>query len=172
MITIEEFMKVIEYRIKEGQPYQWNIYGPNAHYLNYERGEFSGPSVTISIVFDTRTQKVYEMEVWDGLNTREYRWIHPAYIKAYKKESKRRGLKWRQSLDDREFIDLEVEEDILEKAAAVYKGEEYDTRVIVPLNMTKDEQFMLMDLAHKADMTLNDYVAYIMTQAIEQRKKE
>jgi hypothetical protein len=124
-------------------------------------------SDTICIVFDTVDQTVYEMEAWDYCNEREYRWIHPDYFKAHKKEAKKRGLKHRNSFDDRNFIDLDVEEDILEKARAIFLGEEYDTRVTIQLEIGEENEIMLMRLAHENDMTVNQYVEKILKEEIE-----
>ena len=110
------------------------------------------------------------MQAWDFDAQREYRWIHPDYLEAYRKEAKSRGIKRRKSIDDRKYIDLEVAEDILGKSRSIFLGEEYDTRVIVPLDLEDDLLFQLMKLAHEADMTLNDFVAYILRQEIDKAK--
>jgi hypothetical protein len=168
VITIEDFLRTVDYKITDGDPYLWSCYGPNVRSLDYWNGSHSN-SVSMSIEFDTKDQTVYEMQVWDGANEREYRWIHPNYVKAHKKESKARGVKRRQSIDDRKFIDIDVEEDILSKARAIYLGEDYDTRLIVPLELNDDELFQMMKLAHERDVTLNQLVEQILTEEIARR---
>jgi len=168
MITIEKFLRLVEYKITDSDTYLWSCYGDNVRTLDYWNGSHTD-SVSININFDTKNQTVYEMQAWDGKNEREYRWIHPDFAKAYKKESKKRGLKYRNSIDDRKFIDLEVEEDMLEKAGAIYLGEDYDTRITVPLTLDDDEVFQMMKIAHERDITLNELVEQVLLEEIARR---
>lgn len=169
MITIEDFLKTIEYKITDGDVYLWSSYGPDVRSLDYWNGSHPD-SVSISIYFDTKDQTVYEMQVWDGKNEREYRWIHPDFIKLHKKETKSYGKKFRQSIDGRKFIDIDMPEDILSKAKAIYLGEDYDTRITIPLELDDGEIFKLMQLAHERDITLNQLVEQLLTEEIERRK--
>jgi hypothetical protein len=161
MITIKDFTECIQYKITEGSEYLWKCYGKNPYSLTYWNSG-TGDDVTIFIVFDTKTQQVFEMQAWDGLNRKEYRWIHPGYIEGYAAEAKSRNVDYKQSFDNHKFIDLEVSEDMLEKATAIFSGEIYDERIMVQLDLGKHEQFMLMEMAHEADMTLNEFVEDIL----------
>jgi hypothetical protein len=165
MITIKEFMEVIEYKINDGSEYQWHCYGHNAYHIGHDNIK---TGVSINIVFDTVDQTVYEMQAWDGANGREYRWINPAYATAHDNECLERHVSLHTSCDERNFINLEAEEDILEKAAAIFKGIDYDDRIIVKLNLTEEEECSLMRMAHDKDMSLNKFVEYILKE--EMRK--
>lgn len=167
MITIKDFMECVEYKISDGYEYQWSCYGSNARGLSYTNEELNDSQVTICIVFDTQDQTVYEMQAWDGPNRVEYRWIHPDYIDSHIEEAAQRNVNWEESFDDHKFVDLEVSEDMLEKASAIYNGVDYDTRIIVPLDLNKEDQYQLMKMAHEHDMTLNDFVADILRETIE-----
>lgn len=164
-------MEAIQYKINDGHEYLWRCFGPNARGMGHWNGEYDGNGITVNCVFDTVNQTVYEMQAWDDKNDVQYRWVHPGYIEGQAAEAKRRGIDFYQSYDDRKFIDLEVAEDILEKASAIVAGLEYDKRVIVPLELNNDELFLMMKLAHEKDMTLNNYVEYILTQEINRRKE-
>lgn len=166
MITIDDFMHCIDHCVTSGTKYQWNCYGPNVRYLEHESKE-GHEANTILILFDTIDQTVYEMQAWDYINEREYRWINPDYLEAHKKEAKSRNVKWKQSFDKRKFINLEVEEDILEKSRAIFLGEEYDTRLMVTLNLSYEDEHVLMEMAHEADMTLNHFVEHIMREEMK-----
>jgi hypothetical protein len=161
MITIKDFMECVSYRITDGAEYQWEIFGPNAYCLDYWNGSHDD-GISVSIVFDTKTQLVYEFQAWDYARGNEYRWIHPGYIEGYVAEAERRGVNYRQSYDDNEFTDLDVVEDILEKAAAIVNGEEYDNRIMVTLTLGDDEMYQLMQMAHEADLSLNKFVEHIL----------
>ena len=128
----------------------------------------TGDGTTYSVVFDTKTQFVYSVEAWDYGYGHEYRWTHPGYIESYAAEAKSRGVNYKQSFDDHEFTDLEVPEDIMEKLAAIVAGEEYDDRIMVQLVLDDDNRILLMEMAHEADLSLNQYVEHILRE--EMRK--
>ena len=161
MITIKNFLECIEYRVTEGSEFRWNCYGPNVRCMEYQSKEGHDAN-SILILFDTVNQTVYEMQAWDYNNSREYRWIHPEYVDAYKKESKNRKFSWKKSVDERKFINLDVAEDILEKSKAIFLGKEYDTRTMITLEFDDAELFLLMKMAHDADMTLNKFIEHIL----------
>jgi len=165
MITLKQWMEAANYKISEGSDYGWECFGPNAHRLDAWDGDHNG--VNTSIVFDTENQTVYEATVYDYASPRAYRLINPAYVKKYKKEAKRRGIAWSNAWDDVDYIDLDVDEDWLEKAQAIMSGKEYDERVQVPLILENDQLFELMKLAHERDITLNQLVEDVLVEVIK-----
>ena len=167
MITLKDYMECISYRITEGNEYLWHCYGPNAYSL--DSGSSCGEN-TVSVVFDKATQVVYQMEAWDYANRRTYRWINPDYIDAIKGESEKRNIKFEQSIDNEKFIDIDSVKDMLEKATAISNGEEYDTRLILELNLEDDELFEMMKMAHEMDITFNKFVEHILQEAIDRAK--
>ena len=165
MITLKEFMEICNYRITEGSDYQWECYGPNAYTLDSWNGDQDGHS--FSIYFDTKTQEVYEVQIHDYRNQRAYRMINPEFVKKHKKEAKRREVEYKEAWDDVNYIDLEVDDDWIQKALAVEAGEIYDTRVSVPLVLDRDQMYDLMTMAHERDMTLNELVEFILREEIK-----
>lgn len=165
MITLKEFMEAIQYQITDTDNYLWDCYGPNAKHMEFWNKLHDG-SVIVNCVFDTVDQTVYEVQAWDDTNDVEYRWIHPAYIEGVAGEALRRGVDFFQSIDEKKYIDIEVPEDIMEKAAAMVAGEEYDDRLVVPLDLNQEQEHMLMKLAHEADMSLNQFVEFILCKKI------
>lgn len=170
MITMKDFMEAIGYKITEAGEYQWSCYGGNAHYLDYWNNDHDGHSA--SIVFNTVTQEVYEVSVHDYKEQRAYRLINPAYLAAHQAEAKNRVVSMSEAWDGVDYVDLEVEEDFLEKTRAIISGEKYDTRVQLPLELESDEIFKLMTLAHESDMTLNQYIEKILGAALQNSKSE
>jgi hypothetical protein len=168
MITLKEFMEVVDYKITEGSEYCWQCFGPNAYRLDSWNQDQEGHSV--SIVFDTRTHEVYETSAYDYKRNRAYRLINPDYKFAHDDEASGRGVDINQAWDDVNYIDLDVDDDFIQKALAIVADEDYDTRVEVPLTLPDDSLFDLMKLAHEADMTLNQYVEQILRQAIEREE--
>jgi hypothetical protein len=169
MITLKDWMEIANYRITEGSAYMWDCYGSNAYRLDSWNGDQDGHSV--SVLFDTKTQEVYEASAYDYKNNRAYRLINPTYIKKFKKESKNRDVNFNEAWDDVVYTDLETEDDYLEKARAIVAGEEYDTRVEMPLVLDSDQLFELMKVAHSRDITLNELVEDVLQDAIKKEKK-
>jgi len=169
MNTIKQFLEAIDYKITGGSDYGWNCFGDNARYMDCESSELNGFSV--HAIFDTVDQKVYAIEAWDYVNERFYRWIDPAYIKAFKKACKKHDVEFENAFDNVNFVDLEVVEDILEKVQAIVAGDDYDTRVVLPLTLDKEELHAMMLLAHEADMTLNQYVEMVLEKVIDDSRE-
>jgi hypothetical protein len=166
MITIKDFMEVTDYRITEGSTYGWQCYGGNAYTLDSWNGDQDGH--TVSMVFDTKTQVVYEFTVCDYYRDRAYRWINPDYIDSHTDEALTRDVNLNEAWDEVDYTDIEVREDILEKARAIINGDDYDTRIQVPLTLENDQLFEIMKMAHERDITLNEMVESILRKVIDQ----
>jgi hypothetical protein len=167
MLTIKEWMELTDYRITEGADYQWQSYGPNAYIMTSWNGEQDGYS--FSIYFDTKTQVVYEVQAHDYKNERAYRIINPDFAEANANEADERDIDNNIAWDDLAYVDLEVDDDFIQKCLAIKAGEDYDTRVSVPLDLPDDVLFDLMKLAHSQDITLNELVESILEDAIKAR---
>jgi len=164
MITMKEWMELVDYKITEGSDYMWSCYGPNAYTLDSWNGEQDGYS--FSIVFSTKTQKVYEVSMCDYTNDRAYRMINPKNVEKHRKESEHRSVLENQAWDDVNYVDLDVVDDFIQKALAIRAGEPYDTRVLVPVDFTDEELLTYMKIAHERDITFNQLVEDALRQAI------
>jgi len=165
MITLKEWMEVVDHKITEGSAYMWQCYGLNAYRLDSWNQEQDGHSV--SIVFDTRTQEVYEVSAYDYSRNRAYRLINPGYKKAHSDEAREKNVLENQAWDDVDYIDLECDDDFIQKALSIVADEDYDTRVEVPLTLPDDSLFQFMKLAHEQDITLNQLVENLLREAID-----
>lgn len=164
-------METVNYRITEGSDYGWNCYGPNAHSLTAWNEIHGDGGWGASIVFDTKDQTVYEVEICDYTNQRAYRIINPDFRKEYDKESKDRGELADCAWDDVKFTDLEVDDDWIQKALAIIAGEKYDTRIKFQVEFNNDELFKYMLLAHEKDITLNQLVELAVQSAIDEYER-
>jgi hypothetical protein len=154
MITLKEWMEIVDYRITEGSIY--NLYSPNAYALSYWNGEHDGYSM--EIIFDNKTHVVYCVEACDFKNNRAYRVVNPEYT----------GVdKFAQAWDGTNWIDLDVDDDFIQKALAIKAGEDYDTRVIVPIEIPDADLLVYMKIAHERDITFNELVETALREAIE-----
>ena len=166
MITIKEFMEVCDYKITEGSEYCWQCFGPNAYRLDSWNQEQDGH--TVSIIFDTRTHVVYEATAYDYKRERAYRLINPDFKSAHTAESAERDVDENQAWDDVNYVDLDVDDDFIQKALAIVNDEDYDTRVSVPVDFTDEELLTYMKMAHDRDITFNQLVEDALRAAIDE----
>jgi len=167
MITLKEWMELVDYKITEGSDYGWNCFGSNAYSLDSWNGDHEGHNLTIT--FDQGTQTVYEVQVHDYKNNRAYRMINPDYVEAYETESKSRNVSLNEAWDNVEYVDLDVNADFLEKAAAIIAGEDYDTNVMVELDVSDEEFIKYARMAHEQNITFNEFVNRALQSAIDNR---
>lgn len=170
MITLKDWMEAVNFRISEGGEYGWHCYGTDAYDLSSWDGDQDGHSS--NIIFDTKTQEVYEVTVCDYQNKRAYRLINPTYKDKYDSESEDHNVDENQAWDDIQYTDLETDEDFLSKMTAIMNYEEYDTRISVPIEIPDDELFQFMKIAHEQDITLNQLVERALKHAIEEAERD
>jgi hypothetical protein len=168
MITLKDFMETVDYKITEGSEYCWRCYGDNAYRLDSWNQDQEGH--TVSIIFDTRTHVVYEATAYDYSRERAYRLINPDYKDAHSQEATSRDILENQAWDDVDYVDLETDQDFLEKAQAIAANEDYDTRVQVPVDFTDEELLIYMKMAHERDMTFNQFIETALRQVIDELK--
>jgi len=165
MITVKEWMEVVGYRITEGSAYGWQCFGADAYCLDSWDGDQDGHS--FSITFDQKTQTVYEVQIHDYRNQRAYRMINPDYQAAHSAEAASRTIyNINEAWDSVDYVDLEVDDDWIQKALAVAAGEDYDTRISVPVEFSDEELLKYMKLAHERDMTFNQLVETALREAM------
>jgi hypothetical protein len=170
MITLKEWLETVEYKITEGSDFTWSCYGSHAHTLDSWSGDNDGHSFTV--IFDTKTQVVYEVQAHDYKNDRAYRIINPDFLVDYEVESEERGCSVNEAWDDVNYVDLETKEDWIEKATAIREGRDYDTRVSIPVDFTDEELLKYMKIAHERDMTFNQLIEEALREAIEEHKRD
>jgi hypothetical protein len=168
MITMKEWMELVNYKITEGSDYGWSCYGPNAYTLDSWNGVHGKGGYSFSIIFSTKTQKVYEVSMCDYTNDRAYRMIAKDKQKKHSTEAEARGVNVNEAWDECDYVDLDVVDDFIQKAFAIQAGEPYDTRVQVPVDFTDEELLQYMKLAHERDITFNELVEEALRQAISE----
>ena len=165
MITIKQYMEVVDYKITEGSEYLWDCYGKNARYIDCDNDDYS-----VSIIFDTVTQCVYEATVCDYRQDRAYRLFNPQFKDQMIAESSERDCSIIFAWDAVEFTDLEITDDFITKASSIVSGIDYDTRVCVPIDLDDHELLKLMTIAHERDITLNQLVEEILIDVVDRNR--
>jgi hypothetical protein len=116
MITIKHFLEVTDYKISEGSEYLWDNFGPRCRRLEY----WDGDSFNTSILYDTATQKVYQMETHDYTEPASYRWTCPEYVESFLKENENRGIDAAVAYGDVYFTVVEDAVSILELSRNIF----------------------------------------------------
>jgi len=126
----------------------------------------------VSVLYSTVSQEIYSADVsvkreaWDE-DKKPYRWLNSEYKHLYYAEAEKRNIHPNKAWDDTDWVDLEVEEDFLEKATAIFNGQPFDNRVQVPLDLDDDLIIHLAMEAHKRDITLNKMVEEVLRNVIK-----
>lgn len=169
MIDIKTAMEIGQYKITGGSEYCWKCFGPNARYIDFD-SEMNKNS--FSIIFDTITQVIYEANVCDYVNNNCYRIIHPDYVDDYRDEAENRNCNPDQAYDDVDYINLEVDEDFIEKAMAIMNNMPYDERILINIDLPEDDIYRLMRIAHEMDITFNEYINQILEDELNRIIRE
>ena len=171
MITIKEWMELVDYKITEGSDYGWQCYGPNAYTLDSWNGVHGKGGYSFSIVFSTKTQKIYEVSVCDYTNDRAYRMIAENKREKHSKEARSKSVLANQAWDDVDYVDLEVDDDFIQKALAIKAGEPYSTDVSVPLDLPDDLLLFAFRAAHEENMTFNAWMNQMLKSFVDKVDK-
>jgi len=170
MLTLKDFFEATKYRITEGSDYGWDCYGNNAYAIDAWNGDQDGFSSTV--IFDRDTQAVYEIQVHDYAKQRAYRLINTDYKNAHNAECDQRSVPVDEAWDEVAYIDLEVDEDMIEKLTKINAGEEYDDRVIIQVDLSDEDQLLLMQMAHERDITFNELIGDVLKQELGHLMKD
>ena len=168
MITMKEWMELVDHKITEGSDYGWSCYGPNAYCLDSWNGVHGKGGYSFSIVFSTKTQKVYEVSVCDYTNDRAYRMIVENKRKKHSEEAFLRNVDLNEAWDGVDYTELEVDDDFIQKCLAIRAGEDYSTDVSIPLDLPDDLLLFAFKAAHEQNITFNEYVNNALRGLIDQ----
>lgn len=164
-MTLKDYFELVEYKIGDGSKYLWHCFGDNAYQISSGRYD----KYEISVTYDTEDQTVFVLEAHDLIANRSYRFFNETYKDAYLKECEVRGIK-DLAYDDVKYIDLDLYQDFAEKTHAIIHGLDYDTRVLMNINIPDAELLHMMKAAHLLDVTFNDFVEMALKDAIEKMK--
>jgi len=103
----------------------------------------------------------------DYVNNRAYRMVNPDFEKKMKKEAKRRNVSKKEAWDDVDYVDLEIDDDFIQKALAIKAGEDYSTDVSMPLDLPDDLLMFAFKQAHAENMTFNDWMNKVLREFID-----
>jgi hypothetical protein len=94
--------------------------------------------------------------------------INPKFQKKHAREAEIRNVNLNEAWDEINYIDLDVDDDFIQKALAIRAGEDYDTRVQVPVDFSDEDLLKYMKMAHDRDMTFNEFIEEALRHALEE----
>lgn len=161
-IYLPEMLKIANYHVISGEDYLWACFGVTARYMDF----FEDDDKYLSVIFDTLTHRVYQVQVSDQKN--DYMWVDPHYKQYYEDEAEFQGLDPYQIYQrgDPGYTVIEEAKDIKKKAYAIVNGHSYDERVSVSLELDGELLFHHMLEAHKLDITFNEYIEKVINTQI------
>jgi hypothetical protein len=98
--------------------------------------------------------------------------INPDKLEKFQKESENRGASANEAWDTVEYVDLDVLDDFIQKSLAIKAGEDYDTSVMMTLDLPDDLLLSAAMEAHKQNITLNDYINKALASMVEEYKNK
>lgn len=150
---MESFLQAIKYRITDGSDYGWHCYGVSSYALSVDNDDYSA-----TCVFDTATQELYDISMVDYNKELAYKWINPLYYDEYKAESIKRGFKHDMAMENVEYFEVHLLEDIIEKITALCNNEEYNADILVPFDIPDDLYDDLVKMADEQQITINELI--------------
>lgn len=165
-------MEVIDHRVTEGSEFIWPCFGEHSTPYSLSSWNQEHDGWSFNITFDTGDQEVYMVEACDYKHNRAYRLINPTWVEAYREYAKKHNPDYAdQAWDNVNYVDLESDDDWIQKALAIKAGEDYDTRVSVPLELSDEDLLLYMKAAHERDMTFNQFVEEAIRQAVKDHEQ-
>ena len=96
--------------------------------------------------------------------------INPDYIKKQGKEAKARDVNPNEAWSEVDYVDLEVDDDFIQKCLAIKAGEYYSTDITVPIELDNDSILQAALAAHERGITLNAYINMALADLVEKVK--
>jgi hypothetical protein len=152
-----KYLDAIDYRITSGEPFLWSCW-KGARYYDCDTDYGNA-----SIIADPLKSITYQITVYSNKDCdKPYRWINPDYLEAHVAECRERHLDPDIAWSDSKWIDTECPDDILDKVKAILNNLEFDTRIVISLEIPTATFNKLAMLAHNNRMSLNDYFCYLL----------
>jgi hypothetical protein len=85
MLKLGELFETSGTEITGGDEYLWECFGRDSRWLDFAHN--------LSVVFDSKDQRVYSIEFYNADEDVYSRWLDPEYAQAYYDETENRGVK-------------------------------------------------------------------------------
>ena len=106
MITLEQILTAGGHRIASGSEYLWTCYGPNARYIDLN--DVAG-SEYLSIIFDCKNYRVYDVMICIPGQEQAFRWYDPEFREAYVAECLVRNVRVEEAWEGVDYENVSKE---------------------------------------------------------------
>ena len=110
-MKIIDVILAAEGRVSGGSEYGWICYGPEARFMDFSDAD---RREVCNVVFDSKTQLVYEVQIFVPGYDQCFAWWDPGHIEFHHNESLNRGHDPLVAYDDVKFTVVDSEERILQ----------------------------------------------------------
>lgn len=114
-MNLQEFMNATSARVSGGSEYQWKCF-PNARFMDF--ADIDGKEVG-SCVFNTLTQKIYEVIFSVDEDNVSYRWTDPEWRDSRLEEARSRSIDDGVAYDDVNYTEVQSEDEIMKLALSI-----------------------------------------------------
>lgn len=177
-MQLQSFLHLIQYKITDGYSFDWKCFGRNAHGIQCDEKD----GYNLVAIYDRFTHRVYQIEAWDYITNHSYRWTDPDFLESHVNECAANNVDYYEACDG-VFIDFQMEDDIINMGNKIIEAHnarilelasdiDEDGKEEIVLNLSEQEQFDLMKMAHEQDMSLNEFVESILVKFIESVEKK
>lgn len=164
-MKLDLVLSKIEYNVGEVSEFLWKSLGDCRIWAfnnidNEEVGTF-----VVNKFGDVLALEVYHTR--DDEETVCYRWIQENHREEYLKEDLENSFGFNED-EKTKFIDLDEEEDCLEKLKAIVNLEDFDSRISVVIDIDDSDFIQISKMAHNADITFNQQVNLILASFVDE----
>lgn len=110
----------------------------------------------VEMIYSDEDMSPYELNVWDVQANKVYSWVHPDFSDA-REAFKNRNIPGTR-FEFNKHVLTESIEDILAKLHGIWTGTEYDTKVVIVLDLDPEVLRILREQAYAAGVSLDDYI--------------
>lgn len=159
----------IQYNVGEVSEFLWKSLGGGCRIWSFN--DMYNEDVGSFVV--NKAGDVLELEVYHIRENGEnicYRWVHECYRDEYLKEDVQSTINFDED-EKINFVDLDEEQDCLEKLFAIVNSKEFDSRIQVVTNISDSDFAQIAKMAHEADITFNEQVNLILSLVVSDIKE-
>ena len=164
-MKLDLVLSKIEYNVGEVSEFLWKSLGDCRIWaFNNINNEEVGTFVV------NKFGDVLNLEIFHTLDDEAtvcYRWIQENHREEYLKEDLENSFGFNED-EKTKFIDLDEEEDCLEKLKAIVNLEDFDSRISVVIDIDDSDFIQISKMAHNADITFNQQVNLILASFVDE----
>lgn len=119
----------------------------------------------VEMIYSDEDMNPYELNVWDVKTNKVYSWIHPDFSAA-REEFDNRNIPGTRMEFQKHSITESIE-DILAKLHGIWTGTEYDTKIVMVLDLDSEVLRILREKAETDGVSIDELIAGIIQDELE-----